>query len=183
MQDFLRKTAINLSDLPGAPGFEDAVRDAVRDELLQLNPKLSLLTAMKLARQPETCLSAGTLAIDKMNNMSYALPQNEGGRLRVLLDAHLDEVAFMVRGITENALLQMQPLGGWSALNIGAHTLPALRARRKWGFAGPRCSPSAWRQISRSSSRAALPMTASAPPASGRRPSARGPCCVISMPA
>ena len=122
MQDFLRKTAINLSDLPGAPGFEDAVRDAVRDELLQLNPKLSLLSAMKLARQPETCLSAGTLAIDKMNNMSYALPQNEGGRLRVLLDAHLDEVAFMVRGITENALLQMQPLGGWSALNIGAHT-------------------------------------------------------------
>ncbi|MDO5734627.1 MAG: M20/M25/M40 family metallo-hydrolase [Eubacteriales bacterium] len=118
----LIELSLNLSDLPGAPGFENAVAEYCAGELKKLYPELEKLSQVELALKPEKALAAGSLAIDKMQNLSLSLPQNKGGRLRVLLDSHLDEVAFMVRGIEANALLRIQALGGWSSLNISAHT-------------------------------------------------------------
>lgn len=118
-QDLIQ-TAIQYSDLLGPPGFEGDVRDYTLERIRELFPEATPLSPKGLCKHPEAAHTPGVLTHDKMNNISFALPQNDGRRLRVLLDAHLDEVAFMVRGITENGLLRMQPLGGWAPVNIGA---------------------------------------------------------------
>ena len=48
-----------------------------------------------------------------MQNLYVSLPQNVGGRPLVMLDAHTDEVGFMVQSITATGLLRIVPLGGW----------------------------------------------------------------------
>ncbi|WP_367924926.1 M42 family metallopeptidase [uncultured Ruthenibacterium sp.] len=58
---------------------------------------------------------------DGMQNVYASLPQNSGKPL-VMLDAHLDEVGFMIQSITANGLLKLVPLGGWVEHNIPAHT-------------------------------------------------------------
>lgn len=110
-----------FSDLPGASGFEGELEDFSRKMIKEFYPEAREISAADLAKDPAKALEAGVLASDKMHNLSFSLPQNKGNRLRVLLDAHLDEVAFMVSGITANGLLKMQPLGGWAPVNIGAH--------------------------------------------------------------
>ena len=57
-----------------------------------------------------------------MQNLYVSLPQNVGGRPLVMLDAHTDEVGFMVQSITATGLLRIVPLGGWVEHNIPAHT-------------------------------------------------------------
>ena len=59
---------------------------------------------------------------DSMQNLYVSLPQNVGGRPLVMLDAHTDEVGFMVQSITATGLLRIVPLGGWVEHNIPAHT-------------------------------------------------------------
>lgn len=118
-QDLIQ-TILNYSDLLGPPGFEGDVRDHTAECIRDLFPAATWLSPKGLYQYPEAALTPGVLAYDKMNNLSFALPQNDGHRLRVVLDAHLDEVAFMVSGITPNGLLKMQPLGGWAPVNIGA---------------------------------------------------------------
>lgn len=58
---------------------------------------------------------------DAMQNIYAHLPQNSGNPL-VLLDAHLDEVGFMIQSITKKGLLKLVPLGGWIEHNIPAHS-------------------------------------------------------------
>ena len=41
----------------------------------------------------------------------------------VMLDAHTDEVGFMVQAVKPNGLLQIIPLGGWAANTVPAHTV------------------------------------------------------------
>jgi endoglucanase len=86
--DLLRR----LTLAPGAPGAEGAVRDVVRD---------ALGSAAGLSLQ---CDRLGSLVIDRA--AAVAGP-------RVLLDAHLDEVGFMVQAINEDGNLAFVPLGGW----------------------------------------------------------------------
>lgn len=66
---------------------------------------------------------------DCMQNVYAALPGNTGGRPVVLLDAHMDEVGFMVQSITANGLLKLVPLGGWVEHNIPAHTFLVKNSR------------------------------------------------------
>ncbi|MEG1549505.1 MAG: M20/M25/M40 family metallo-hydrolase [Ruthenibacterium sp.] len=58
---------------------------------------------------------------DSMQNLYAYLPQNTGKKPVVMLDAHTDEVGFMVQSITANGLLKLVPLGGWVDHNIPAH--------------------------------------------------------------
>ncbi len=58
---------------------------------------------------------------DCMQNVYAALPGNTGARPVIMLDAHMDEVGFMVQSITSNGLLKLVPLGGWVEHNIPAH--------------------------------------------------------------
>jgi endoglucanase len=85
-KDLLRR----LSLAPGAPGSEDAVRGIVR----------------------ETLQGVGKITYDRLGSI---LCEKEGTRPgpRVVLDAHLDEVAFLVQAVTEEGRLLFVPLGGW----------------------------------------------------------------------
>lgn len=57
---------------------------------------------------------------DAMQNV-YAPFAPLGGKPVVLLDAHMDEVGFMVQSITSNGLVKLVPLGGWVEYNVPAH--------------------------------------------------------------
>ena len=74
--------------------------------------------------------SLGGLAAhrDSMQNLYVSLPQNVGGRPLVMLDAHTDEVGFMVQSITATGLLRIVPLGGW--VEHRPHLSAAQQARR-----------------------------------------------------
>lgn len=60
---------------------------------------------------------------DSMNNVYAKLKNYNGKKLVVMLDAHTDEVGFMVQAINDNGLLSIVQLGGWHNTNIPAHTV------------------------------------------------------------
>lgn len=57
---------------------------------------------------------------DRMRNLHMKLKSNQTG-VRIHLDAHSDEVGFMVQAISPNGLLHFLPLGGWDPKNIVAN--------------------------------------------------------------
>ena len=61
--------------------------------------------------------------VDLMNNVYLRLKRNTGDRPVIMLDAHLDEVGFMVQSILANGLIAIAPLGGWVPTNVPAHTV------------------------------------------------------------
>jgi len=63
------------------------------------------------------------MTVDTMNNIFLSLKSNTGNRPVLMLDAHLDEVGFMVQSIEANGLISIAPLGGWVTTNIPAHTV------------------------------------------------------------
>lgn len=95
-----------LSNAFGPSGFEEAVADAI-----------------------EPMLDGCAVQRDSLQNLYAALPQNTGDRPLVMLDAHMDEVGFLVQSVTANGLLRLVPLGGWVEHNIPAHTF-LVRNRR-----------------------------------------------------
>lgn len=84
--DLLRR----LTLAPGPPGAEDAVRAIVRESLS----------------------GAGKVSHDRLGSI---LCEKAGmsASPRVVLDAHLDEVAFLVQRIGDDGRLGFVPLGGW----------------------------------------------------------------------
>ena len=65
---------------------------------------------------------------DSMNNL-YAKYKNSGDKkFTVQLDAHTDEVGFIVQSILDNGTLAIVPLGGWVLTNVPAH-LVGIRNR------------------------------------------------------
>lgn len=105
-----------ISDAPGAPGFEGEVAKVIQDE------------GQGLGRFSQDKM--GNLYLERAGNAlsmdatEASLPFVVGRRpLRVQLDAHMDEVAFMVQAIRPNGCLEMLPLGGWATSNIPAHQM------------------------------------------------------------
>ena len=88
-----------LSDACGASGFEDAVVNAIRPYAEKL----------------------GEVIEDKMRNL-YCYPAgNRPGRPVIQLDAHTDEVSFIVQAIKPNGTLRFLPLGGWVSEAVTGH--------------------------------------------------------------
>ena len=81
-----------LSDAPGASGFEDAVVAVAR-------------------RYAEPI---GRLEEDFLRNLYIYRKENKGDRPVLMLDAHSDEVGFIVHSIKPNGTLRFLPLGGWN---------------------------------------------------------------------
>ena len=90
-----------LTLVPGPPGFEAAVRRVALDALQGV-------AGLKTSHD-----RLGSLIIEKTGGA--ATP-------RVVLDAHLDEIGFMVETIRDDGMLSFVPLGGW-----WAHVLLAQR--------------------------------------------------------
>lgn len=81
-----------LSDAPGASGFEDAV--------------------VQVARRYAAPI--GTLKEDFLRNLYIYRKENTGGKPVLMLDAHSDEVGFVVHSIKPNGCLRFLTLGSWN---------------------------------------------------------------------
>ena len=81
-----------LADAPGASAFEDEV--------------------VAVARQYAAHL--GTLEEDCLRNLYIHRKENTGDKPVIMLDAHTDEVGFMIHSIKPNGTLRFLPLGGWN---------------------------------------------------------------------
>ena len=121
----LLKLAEELSNARGVSGFEDEVLAVLRRHGGHL----------------------GELSEDSLRNLYLSRRENRGGRPMVQLDAHSDEVGFMVRAVRPNGTLAFTPLGGWMPCNIPAHRvlvqtaegdyIPGVVASKPPHFAGP----------------------------------------------
>ena len=80
-----------LTELPGAPGNEHAVRGYMRGELGKYSDELIQ---------------------DNLGGIFGVRKGPEDGP-RIMVAGHMDEVGFMVSQITDNGMIRFQPLGGW----------------------------------------------------------------------
>lgn len=92
-----------LSQAIGVSGDEGAVRDLIAEAI---RPHVS------------------QLEVDSIGNLTAFQAGTGGQAWRVMLDAHMDEVGFMVSGIESNGLLRFVAVGG-----IDDRILPAMRVR------------------------------------------------------
>ena len=88
-----------ISNANGVSGFEEEVAAVIRPYAETVG---------------ETC-------VDRMRNVFIRRFENNGKRPVVQLDAHSDEVGFMVQAICPNGTLRIIPIGGWVPSNIPAH--------------------------------------------------------------
>ncbi len=68
---------------------------------------------------------------DHMRNLIIQ-PKAAGGDVRILLDAHSDELGFMVQAIKPNGTLTFLPLGGWAANTVPAHKVKVKNRRGEY---------------------------------------------------
>jgi len=78
-----------LTELPGAPANEHAVRTFMKQELGKYADELV------------------------QDNLGGVFGVKHGQGPKVMVAGHMDEVGFMVTQITENGMIRFQPLGGW----------------------------------------------------------------------
>lgn len=95
-----------ISDANGTSGFEDEVVAAIRPYAEGL----------------------GEITEDHMRNLYIRRKENNGKRPVVQLDAHSDEVGFMVQAICPNGTLRIIQIGGWDNNNIPAHKVRVRNA-------------------------------------------------------
>jgi len=81
-----------LTEAHGAPGHEERIRGIVRRELDAV---------------------ADEIRTDAMGNVVATVEGAETPEYEVAVAAHMDEIGFMVRHVTEDGFLQLDALGGW----------------------------------------------------------------------
>jgi putative aminopeptidase FrvX len=99
-----------LSNAPGVSGFEDEAAAALR-------------------RYGE---GLGELEEDAMRNLYLRRTGRRDGLPVLQLDAHSDEVGFMVKAIRPNGTLDFITLGGWVPANVPAHRVRVRNAQGRW---------------------------------------------------
>ncbi|MEB2837120.1 MAG: M42 family metallopeptidase [Desulfurococcales archaeon] len=80
-----------LTEAFGISGYEDEVRGVIVEELRG---------------------AADKVWVDRLGNV-IAYKKGSGGGLRVLWDAHMDEIGFFVRYIDDKGFIYLSPVGGW----------------------------------------------------------------------
>lgn len=81
-----------LTELHGAPGFEDQVRNYMKSELSKY---------------------ADEIIQDGLGGIFAVKKSKAENAPKVLVAAHMDEVGFMVTELTDNGFIKFTPLGGW----------------------------------------------------------------------
>lgn len=104
MNESTRELFRTLTEFPAAPGFERELRAWVKNAL-----------------SPYT----DEFVQDRLGSLFAVLRGNEKGP-RVMVAGHMDEVGFMVTGITETGMIRFQPLGGWWSQAILAQRLQII---------------------------------------------------------
>ncbi len=87
-----------LSEALGAPGDEGHVAELIKKRL------------------------AGRASVsgDKLGSVIFT-KEGTAARPVIMIAAHMDEIAFMVKSITKEGFLRFQPLGGWSPQTVLGH--------------------------------------------------------------
>ena len=93
----------DLSERFGVAGFESEVRERL-EELVRPH--------------------VDEMRVDPLGNL-IAERRGDGGP-RLMVDAHMDEIGFMVSYIEEGGWLRIVPVGGWDARIVAAHALTIL---------------------------------------------------------
>lgn len=93
-----------ISDANGISGFEDEVLHVIRAEGAGL----------------------GTFEEDRIRNLYLYRHENKAGRPIVQLNAHTDEVGFMVKAIRPDGMIEFIAIGGWIPTNVPAHMVRIL---------------------------------------------------------
>ena len=99
-----------ISETPGAPGFEDEVRQLV---IREITPFVDSVT------------------VDGIGNV---IARKKGGETRVMAAAHMDEISLIVTGIDKSGFIRFHTLGGFDAKTLitqrvlvhGKKTLPGV---------------------------------------------------------
>lgn len=99
-----------LSDAFGPSGFEDDVLQVARS----------------------WADGIGTIEEDHMRNLYIHRKENKGNRMRLMLDAHSDEVGFMVHSIKPNGTLRFVTLGGWNTLSLSSADVLVRNAKGEY---------------------------------------------------
>jgi putative aminopeptidase FrvX len=99
-----------LSEANGVSGFEDEVLGVIR-------------------RYGE---GLGEWEEDLMRNLCLCRKGWKEGKPMLMLDAHSDEVGFMIRAIRPNGTLDFVPLGGWVPCCLPAHKVLVRNSRGEW---------------------------------------------------
>lgn len=109
--DILRQ----LSDCFGVSGFEDEVRD-------QVNKFISPFV--------------DEVRTDTLGNL-FAVRKGKGN-FTLMLDAHMDEVGFILKWIEDSGYLRFSPLGGWDPRIIPGHRVEILlrSGEKRYGIIG-----------------------------------------------
>jgi len=105
----------SLSDAFGVSGFEDEVRERIE----------SLVSPY-----------VDSVRTDTLGNLFATRTGKEG--FTVLLDAHMDEVGFMVKWIDEKGYLRFSPIGGWDTRIVPGHRVEILTrsGEKRYGVIG-----------------------------------------------
>ncbi|MGH3029584.1 MAG: M42 family metallopeptidase, partial [Gaiellaceae bacterium] len=93
----------DLSDRFGVAGFEDEIRERI-EELVRPH--------------------VDEVRVDPLGNLIAERRGNGGPRL--MLDAHMDEIGFMVSYVEEGGWLRIVRIGGWDERIVAAHALTIL---------------------------------------------------------
>ncbi len=104
-----------LSDAFGVSGFEDEVRDEIKT---LVSPYVD------------------SMWDDTLGNL-FAVRKGKGN-FTVMLDAHMDEVGFMVKWIDEKGYLRFSPIGGWDPRVIPGHRVEIMTrsGEKRYGVIG-----------------------------------------------
>ncbi|MCX7654854.1 MAG: M42 family metallopeptidase [Fervidobacterium sp.] len=83
----------DLTEIKGVSGYEEEVREYIKERIKE---------------------KVDEIHVDRMGNL-IALKKGKGRGKKILLDAHMDEVGFMVTNINEDGTLSFAPVGGVDA--------------------------------------------------------------------
>lgn len=83
---------------PGAPGFEDKIRDFIIQEVAPL---------------------VDAVRVDNMGSV-IAIVEGKNTEKTMMAAAHMDEIGFMVRHIDDKGFIKFLPLGGFDAKTLTA---------------------------------------------------------------
>jgi endoglucanase len=94
--DLLRK----LSDAFGVSGFEDEVRDLICELVAPYVDEVK---------------------VDPLGNVFAVRTSSKADAKTLMLDAHIDEIGFIVKWIEKDGFLRFAPLGGWDPRIVPGH--------------------------------------------------------------
>jgi putative aminopeptidase FrvX len=100
----------DLSNAYGVSGFEDEVVNIIKDRFGKVFD----------------------IKEDSMRNLVIYRKNHSGNKPVVMLDAHSDEVGFIVQSIKANGTIKFLPLGGWMSQNIPAHKVMVRNEQGKY---------------------------------------------------